>query len=94
MVKKGDIVYIPQNTRVRIVQSLNTDKLIIPDRTPEPLRGILVETNEGLSKVFLAGTLVTIKTVDIKQWREKKNGKNDTREGCFYPKFYPGGTLG
>ena len=94
MVKKGDIVYIPQNTRVQIVQCLDTTKLTIPDRTPEPLRGILVETNEGLSKVFLAGTLVTIKTVDIKKWRDKKNGKNDTREGRFYPKFYPGGGLG
>jgi hypothetical protein len=80
MVKKGDLVYIPQNTRIRVPKELR-------GTTPEPLRGILVEMNDNLSTVYLAGELVTVKTADVKKWRN--NGQASSIEKEFYPGFFP-----
>ena len=89
--KKGDVVYIPQNTRIGITEKFPR-KSFLPATTPEPLRGILVEMNEGLSTVYLAGELVTVKTVDVKKWRN--NGQASSVEKEFHPGFFPKRDLG
>ena len=91
MVKKGDLVYIPQNTRISVPKEFRS-KVALPASTPEPLRGILVEMDDNLSTVYLAGELVTVKTADIKKWRH--NGKADSSEKEFYPKFFPERVVG
>jgi uncharacterized protein with NRDE domain len=91
MVKKGDLVYIPQNTRISVPKEFRS-KMALPASTPEPLRGILVEMDDNLSTVYLAGELVTVKTADIKKWRH--NGKADSSEKEFYPKFFPERVVG
>ena len=85
MVKKGDLVYIPQNTRISVPKELR-------GTTPEPLRGILVEMDDNLSTVYLAGELVTVKTADVKKWRN--NGQASSIEKEFYPGFFPKRDLG
>jgi len=90
-VKKGDLVYIPQNTRISVPKEFRS-KMALPASTPEPLRGILVEMDDNLSTVYLAGELVTVKTADIKKWRH--NGKADSSEKEFYPKFFPERVVG
>lgn len=91
MVKKGDLVYIPQNTRISIPKEFRS-KVALPASTSEPLRGILIELDDNLSTVYLAGELVTVKTADIKKWRH--NGKADSSEKEFYPKFFPERVVG
>jgi len=91
MVKKGDLVYIPQNTRISVPKEFRS-KMALPASTSEPLRGILVEMDDNLSTVYLAGELVTVKTADIKKWRH--NGKADSSEKEFYPKFFPERVVG
>ena len=86
MVKKGDVVYIPQNTRISITEKFPR-KSFLPATTPEPLRGILVEMDDNLSTVYLAGELVTVKTADVKKWRN--NGQASSIEKEFYPGFFP-----
>jgi hypothetical protein len=91
MVKKGDLVYIPQNTRISVPKEFRS-KMALPASTSEPLRGILIELDDNLSTVYLAGELVTVKTADIKKWRH--NGKADSSEKEFYPKFFPERVVG
>jgi uncharacterized protein with NRDE domain len=91
MVKKGDLVYIPQNTRISVPKEFRS-KVALPASTSEPLRGILIELDDNLSTVYLAGELVTVKTADIKKWRH--NGKADSSEKEFYPKFFPERVVG
>jgi len=90
-VKKGDLVYIPQNTRISVPKEFRS-KMALPASTSEPLRGILIELDDNLSTVYLAGELVTVKTADIKKWRH--NGKADSSEKEFYPKFFPERVVG
>jgi len=91
MVKKGDLVYKPQNTRISVPKEFRS-KVALPASTSEPLRGILIELDDNLSTVYLAGELVTVKTADIKKWRH--NGKADSSEKEFYPKFFPERVVG
>jgi hypothetical protein len=91
MVKKGDLVYIPQNTRISVPKEFRS-KMALPASTSEPLRGILIELDDNLSTVYLAGELVTVKTADIKKWRH--NVKADSSEKEFYPKFFPERVVG
>jgi len=90
-VKKGDLVYIPQNTRISVPKEFRS-KVAPTASTSEPLRGILIELDDNLSTVYLAGELVTVKTADIKKWRH--NGKADSSEKEFYPKFFPERVVG
>ena len=91
MVKKGDVVYIPQNTRIATTAKFPR-KSFVAATTPEPLRGILVEMDDNLSTVYLAGELVTVKTADVKKWRN--NGQASSIEKEFYPGFFPKRDLG
>ena len=86
MVKKGDLVYIPQNTRISVPKEFRS-KVALPASPSEPLRGILVEMDDNLSTVYLAGELVTVKTADVKKWRN--NGQASSIEKEFYPGFFP-----
>jgi hypothetical protein len=43
--------------------------------------------DDNLSTVYLAGELVTVKTADVKKWRN--NGQASSIEKEFYPGFFP-----
>ena len=82
--KKGDFIYVPQNTRF-----LKDHKgRITPDRTEQPFRGIWLAsaTQEGYSKIFLNGDVVYVKTRNIYEWRENVRG-SESGEG-FRPQFF------
>jgi len=81
--RKGDFIYVPQNTRVKFAQ---LSKPIIPDLTPQPMRGIWLEERGKLSKIFLSGEVVYVKTSDISVWRENV-GSSEVGEK-FRPKFF------
>ena len=82
--KKGDFIYIPQNTRYL----RENDGTIATDSTNEPLRGIWLESaqREEFSKIFLNGDVVYIKTRNIYEWRENVRG-SESGEG-FRPQFF------
>lgn len=82
--KKGDFIYVPQNTRYL----KDSGGHIATDRTHEPLRGIWLEsaTREEYSKVFLNGDIVYIKAREIYEWRENVRS-SESGEG-FKPQFF------
>ena len=82
--KKGDIIYVPQNTRYLMEHGGHTTTR----RTDEPLRGIWLESapREEYSKIFLNGDVVYIKARNIYEWRENVRG-SESGEG-FRPQFF------
>ena len=79
--KKGDIVYIPQNTRCLGAASFAGTV------TRTPLRGIwLASADAETSKIFLDGEVVYIKSNDIHEWRE--NVRSGESDDGFKPRFF------
>ena len=82
--KKGDFIYVPQNTRFLKEHEGRTTT----DRTEQPLRGIWLASTqrEEYSKIFLNGDVVYVKTRNIYEWRENVRS-SESGEG-FRPQFF------
>lgn len=87
--KKGDIIYIPQNTRCLREGSGHVET----NRTSVPLRGIWLALtgDEEYSKIFLDGDVVYIKSNDVFEWRQNVRS-SEGGEG-FAPQFFSEGSL-
>lgn len=86
--KKGDIIYVPQNTRIMTRAEL-------PRSTKQPHRAIYLNEHnsyESISEIFLCGEKVMVKNSDIYEWRENDVGSGDSGER-FNPSFFPNESL-
>ena len=93
--KRGDFIYVPQNTRIKYEHNPKKREHRVRDlsmrksathKTSEPMRGIWLEEAGKTSKIFLSGDVVYVKTCDISIWREDV-GSSEVGEG-FKPKFF------
>ena len=93
--RKGDFIYVPQNTRIKYehqpikrehrVRDLSMRKSAA-HKTSEPMRGIWLGEQGKLSKIFLSGEVVYVKTCDISIWRENVGSSESSKQ--FRPKFF------
>ena len=86
--KKGDIIYVPQNTRCLMDTEGHAAGHIATSRTSEPLRGIWLASadDDKFSKIFLDGVVVYIKSSDVYEWRDNVRS-SESGEG-FRPQFF------
>lgn len=86
--KKGDLVYVPQNTRITAKFGVET---VVPRATIQPHKAIYLnetETNKAISEIFLCGERVLVRKSDLCEWREMNAGQSDNDKRVC-PTFFP-----
>lgn len=93
--RKGDFIYVPQNTRIKYESTpIKTEHRVrdlsmrqaATHKTSEPMRGIWLEETGKVSKIFLSGEVVYVRTSDISVWRDNVGNREIGEE--FRPKFF------